>query len=93
MKRGLTAGSIAAICMGAILVVVNARDHAQEPPTDTADVIATWATLAGAVIWLALRKVDTTTPTFQLIRVIAAGVTIGAVVTGLVSVVYDPWAN
>ena len=74
-------------------MVINAHDHAQEPSTDTADVVATLATLAGAAIWLALRWVDSTRPTVQLMRATAAGVAIGAVVVGLVSVVYDPWAN
>ncbi len=93
MKPALIIGVIAAVCAGAALVAINARDQAQEPPTDTADAVATLAVVAAGAIWLGLRWGDTTNAGVRLIRAVAAGVALGAVATGLASVVFDPWAN
>jgi len=93
VKPGMIIGAIAAISMGVALVAINAHDQAQEPATDTADAVATLATLGAAATWFALRWANTTKLSIQLIRSAAAGVALGALVTGLVSVVYDPWAN
>ena len=86
-------GTIAAIATGLALAAIDAHDQAQPPPTDTADVVATVAALAGAAIWFALRWLGPTRPAMKLIRVAAAGISIGAVVTGLASVVYDPFVK
>jgi hypothetical protein len=93
VKLRVVIGAIAAMCMAVALVAINAHDQAQEPATDTADTVATLATLGAAATWFALRWADTTKLSIQLIRSAAAGVALGALVTGLVSVVYDPWAN
>ncbi len=92
MRRGLVVGTIAAIAMGGALMAIDAHDFAQEPPTDAADGVATVAGLGSIAIRLALRRVDTA-GTLQLIRVAAAGIAFGAIVVGLASVVYDPFAN
>jgi hypothetical protein len=55
VRRGRVAGTIAAISTGGVLMVLDARDFAHEPPTDTADVVATFGGLAGVAIWIALR--------------------------------------
>jgi hypothetical protein len=86
-------GTVAAMCAGAALAAIDAHDQAQEPPTDTADAVATLASLVAAVIWVALRWSDPTKQSIQLIRTAAAGIVIGAVVIGLGSVVYDPFVN
>ncbi|MGI9643956.1 MAG: hypothetical protein ACR2O6_01440 [Ilumatobacteraceae bacterium] len=92
MSRLLVVGTVAAIVMAGILVMIDAYDFAQEPPTDNADVVATLAALIGAAIWLGLRWANVDSAIVQLARAVAAGAAIGAVVTGLASVAYDPFA-
>lgn len=92
MSRGLAAGTIAALAIAGVLIALDAHDFAQEPPTDTADAVATVAVLAGIALWVALRWARST-PTVRFIRAAAVGVAIGAAVIGLASVVYDPFAS
>ena len=93
MKRGSIAGTVAALGTAGALLAMNARDHAQDPPTDIADVVATVAVVLGAAAWFALRWADEQKPISGLVRAVMIGVVIGAVVIGMASVVYDPWAN
>ena len=93
MRQGLLVGTIAAVGTGAVLAALDARDFSRDPATDTADVVATSAVVFGAVVWLALRFLDRSDSRVQLVRAVAAGIAIGALVTGLASVVYDPFAN
>ncbi len=92
MRRELATGAIAAIVTAGALVAINANDFAQEPATDTADVVATGAIVAGAAVWAVLRWVDAAR-SLRSVRAAAAGVAISAVVIGLASVVYDPFAS
>lgn len=92
MYRDVMSGAGAALVMAAVLMVLGERDFDQVPATDTADLVATLAVVGGATVWLAVRKVDAKKSVCQLLGAVAAGVAIGALVVGLVSVVYDPWA-
>ena len=74
-------------------MAIDAHDFSRDPATDNADVVATWAAFGGAAIWLALRWAHNSRPAVKLIRAVAAGLAIGAIVTGLVSVVWDPFAD
>ena len=40
---------------GFVLMWLDARDFRRDPPTDTADVVATAAALVGSALWLLLR--------------------------------------
>ncbi len=93
MSRELVRGAVAAITISVVLMVINAQDHANDPPTDDADALATGVTILGFAVWGVLRWRGIEHPVFQYVQAIAAGAAIGAVVIGLASVVYDPWAS
>jgi uncharacterized membrane protein YfcA len=92
MRRARIIGAIAVVGTGGALAAIDAHDFAQEPPTDTADVVATLAVIVGAAVLFALRWAGGGRPRMRLVRAVAAGVLVGALVTGLVSVIYDPFA-
>jgi hypothetical protein len=92
MRRDLVVGTVAAFVTGGVLALIDWHDFSQEPPTDRADVVATLAALGGAAVWLGLRWMKPASSLVRFTRAVAAGVALGAVVTGLASVVYDPFA-
>ncbi|MGI9623980.1 MAG: hypothetical protein ACR2PK_14180 [Acidimicrobiales bacterium] len=92
-RRTTLIAALSAVAAGLLLVVVNERDQDQEPPTDAADFLATAIVLIGTATWLATRRLETTSRVFDGCRAVAACAAVGAALVGLVSVVYDPWAN
>lgn len=93
VRRMPLVGVVAAVATGVAAIVLNARDQAQEPPTDLADAVATFVAVAGIAVWLGPRWVGGTAPATRVARTIAGGAAAGAVLIGLASVVYDPWAG
>lgn len=93
MKRERVIGIAAGVGISALLMALDANDFSREPATDTADGVATAAVIGGAALWLALRWANNSKPLIRYIRAAAAGIAIGALVIGLASVVYDPFAN
>ena len=93
MRRDAIAPTVAALATAGAIMAINANDHAQDPATDVADAVATFAALGGAAIWFALRWADTSRPSIRTVRSVAAAIAIAAFVIGLASVVYDPWAD
>ncbi|MEM7094184.1 MAG: hypothetical protein AAF567_14365 [Actinomycetota bacterium] len=89
-QRSLAIAATAGVAIAALLIWINRRDFQNTPATDRADLAATVAVILGAVVWLMCRRGEG--PLQSTIRSAAAGIVIGALAIGLVSVVVDPWA-
>lgn len=83
--------ALGAVAAGVLLVMVDARDARQEPPTDLADAIATFAVLGGVIGWLMLRRIRTDSSWTHALTALLAGIVLGALLVGLASVLWDPF--